>query len=51
MAAMNKSTFVLQFAFFAFAFVAASAEAPATFKVSEFTFTRPTAWEWIKAPR
>src|SRR5947209_8309859 len=24
------------------------AEAPATFKVSEFTFTRPAAWEWVE---
>src|SRR5213594_3853012 len=24
------------------------AEAPATFKVSEFTFTRPAAWEWME---
>jgi hypothetical protein len=23
------------------------AEAPATFKVSEFTFTRPAKWEWV----
>ena len=23
------------------------AQAPATFKVSEFTFTRPEKWEWI----
>jgi hypothetical protein len=29
------------------AFVAAAADAPATFQVSEFTFTRPPAWEWI----
>jgi hypothetical protein len=25
-----------------------AAEAPATFKVSEFTFTRPTSWEWVQ---
>lgn len=24
------------------------AEAPAAFKVSEFTFTRPTKWEWME---
>ena len=24
------------------------AEAPATFKVSEFTFTRPASWEWVE---
>ena len=26
----------------------AKAEAPATFKVSEFTFTRPSTWEWVE---
>jgi len=26
-----------------------SADAPATFKVSEFTFTRPENWEWIES--
>jgi len=26
-----------------------AAEAPATFKVSEFTFTRPPAWEWVES--
>jgi hypothetical protein len=26
-----------------------AAEAPATFKVSEFTFTRPAAWEWVES--
>ncbi|MBI2927286.1 MAG: hypothetical protein HYY24_16450 [Verrucomicrobia bacterium] len=25
-----------------------AADAPATFKVSEFTFTRPAAWEWVE---
>jgi len=24
-----------------------AADAPATFKVSEFTFTRPATWEWV----
>jgi len=24
------------------------AESPATFKVSEFTFARPTSWEWVE---
>src|SRR5437016_4429845 len=24
------------------------AQAPATFKVSEFTFTRPAGWEWVE---
>jgi hypothetical protein len=28
--------------------VAVAAEAPATFKVSEFTFTRPANWEWVE---
>lgn len=26
-----------------------AAEAPATFKVSEFTFSRPAAWEWVES--
>jgi len=26
-----------------------AAEAPATFKVSEFTFTRPAQWEWVES--
>ncbi len=25
-----------------------AADAPATFQVSEFTFKRPTAWEWVE---
>lgn len=28
--------------------IAAAAEAPPTFQVSEFTFKRPPAWEWIE---
>jgi len=28
---------------------ASAADAPATFKVSEFTFTRPASWEWVPA--
>lgn len=32
----------------AFAARFAAAEAPATFKVSEFTFTRPAKWEWVE---
>jgi hypothetical protein len=36
--------------FCAFSFVTArAAEAPATFKVGEFTFTRPSAWEWVES--
>ena len=27
---------------------AVAADAPATFKVSEFTFTRPASWEWTE---
>src|SRR5262245_24869880 len=26
-----------------------AADAPATFKVSEFTFTRPARWEWVES--
>jgi len=26
-----------------------AADAPATFKVSEFTFSRPASWEWIES--
>src|SRR5215471_15107900 len=36
------------FAFLMVAGVALAAEAPATFKVSEFTFTRPASWEWVE---
>jgi len=32
-----------------FAFAASSADAPATFKVSEFTFKRPEKWEWVES--
>ena len=28
---------------------ALAADGPATFKVSEFTFTRPAAWEWVES--
>jgi hypothetical protein len=31
-----------------FCAISARAEAPATFKVSEFTFTRPAKWEWVE---
>jgi hypothetical protein len=31
------------------AWVALAADAPATFKVSEFTFTRPAKWEWVES--
>jgi hypothetical protein len=33
---------------FALAGFTMAAEAPATFQVSEFTFKRPPAWEWIE---
>src|SRR6266576_6838512 len=26
-----------------------AADGPATFKVSEFTFTRPASWEWVES--
>ena len=29
--------------------VLCAADAPATFKVSEFTFKRPAAWEWVES--
>src|SRR5256885_2927692 len=32
---------------FASSLTALGAEGPATFKVSEFTFTRPANWEWM----
>src|SRR5262245_4236127 len=28
--------------------LATAADAPATFKVSEFTFKRPASWEWVE---
>jgi len=30
-------------------FLAFAADAPATFKVSEFTFKRPVKWEWVES--
>jgi len=48
MAGMNKF-FVLQSIFLGFVWSAVAAEGPATFKVSEFTFTRPTSWEWVES--
>ena len=38
---------VLAVTIFAINVGALGAEAPATFKVSEFTFTRPANWEWM----
>ncbi len=34
--------------FLAAAFPGRAAEAPGTFKVGEFTFTRPAGWEWVE---
>ena len=31
-----------------FILAARTADAPVTFKVSEFTFTRPASWEWVE---
>ena len=35
--------------FLALALPDRAAEAPGTFKVGEFTFTRPAGWEWVEA--
>ena len=43
-----KSYSALALAVFASVLSALSADAPATFKVSEFTFKRPANWEWIE---
>lgn len=40
--------FALALLFFAHAGFAPAAEAPATFQVSEFSFKRPPAWEWVE---
>jgi hypothetical protein len=47
---MRPTNTLLAFAVstFASAWFALAAEAPATFQVSEFTFKRPPAWEWIE---
>ena len=47
---MRTTKLVLALAFLTFvsAEFAIAAEAPETFKVSEFTFKRPPAWEWIE---
>jgi hypothetical protein len=33
----------------AFAFVARGADAPATFKAGQFTFSRPADWQWVES--
>src|SRR5436190_12949550 len=45
---MNK-TVVSIGALLASAFFGCTAEAPPSFKVSEFTFKRPVKWEWVEA--
>lgn len=44
----TNSVFALAVLTFACAGFARAAGAPATFQVSEFTFKRPPAWEWIE---
>ena len=43
------SRFVLVSTLFAALTGLRAAEAPATFRVSEFTFTRPANWEWVES--
>src|SRR5947209_5606300 len=43
------SRFVLAWSMFVALNCLRAADAPATFKVSEFTFTRPTNWEWVES--
>src|SRR5882724_8120640 len=44
---MNLQSFRIVSLCFALSAFSLRAEAPATFKVSEFTFTRPAQWEWV----
>ena len=44
----NKSISISALAVFASILSVSSADAPATFKVSEFTFKRPANWEWVE---
>ena len=46
-----KISFRLVAVLFLFAFLHSirAADAPATFKVSEFTFARPANWEWVES--
>src|SRR5262252_6001382 len=48
---MRTTNSILAFAILSFASagLVMAAEAPATFQVSEFTFKRPPAWEWIES--
>ncbi len=45
---MNPQSFRIVTLCFALGAVAARAESPATFKVGEFTFIRPTNWDWVE---
>src|SRR5262245_52180634 len=45
---MRTTNLVLAWAFLISAGFGIAAEAPASFQVSEFTFKRPPAWEWIE---
>jgi hypothetical protein len=46
---MRNIVYLFGFFFLASTYLASAAdEAPATFKVSEFTFTRPSGWEWVE---
>ena len=45
---MNQQSFRIVTLCLAWCVFAAKAEAPATFKVSEFTFVRPSNWEWVE---
>ena len=46
---MSKFTNLCRVSILLLPLTAIPAEAPATFPVSEFTFTRPTAWEWVES--
>jgi hypothetical protein len=45
---MNSQSFRILSLCLALSAFSLRAEAPATFKVSEFTFTRPAKWEWVE---
>ncbi len=45
---MRTTNSILALAVLTFTGLTRAAEAPATFQVSEFTFKRPPAWEWIE---
>ncbi|HYE31642.1 MAG TPA: hypothetical protein VEH27_09450 [Methylomirabilota bacterium] len=46
---MIKTISKALFGLVAGALIATAADAPANFKVGEFTFSRPTTWEWLPA--